>query len=43
MYSNSVNWELEFNNKDVNECYTRWLEVYKEGCKRFIPIFKLNI
>jgi hypothetical protein len=37
-YFNSFDWENVFQNLTVNECYTKWLEIYETGCKTYIPM-----
>jgi hypothetical protein len=36
-FLNETNWIKEFINLNADECYKKWLDIYNEGCSRFIP------
>ncbi len=36
-FLNGKNWLKEFINLNADECYNKWLDIYNEGCSRFIP------
>jgi hypothetical protein len=41
-YFENINWKREFQNMDVNSSYERWLSMYHEGCRKFIPVIRLT-
>jgi hypothetical protein len=36
-YLKNINWDKELSELKIDECYTKFLSIYEEGCKKFIP------
>ena len=33
-FLNDINWEKELLNLEIDKCYTKFLSIYEEGCKK---------
>ena len=42
-FSNNIDWNKEFIDHNVDECYNKWLEFYEVGCDLYIPRLSLII
>jgi hypothetical protein len=41
-YLDQINWNKEFDNLNINECYNKFLEFYKMACEINIPLVKIK-
>ena len=40
-FFDNINWSENFENKNVGDCYKKFLEIYEIACSQFIP--KINV